>query len=118
MQYQDLSVYATGRKLPLSQEDGPIEMPQSMLDLIDPILARRDPNTLPLVEGDGSAGDPASLGIAVLVASAATSNDSDRSQKYMKLAKDQLDWSLNHVPRSPEGAISQRNNEVQFWRVY
>ncbi|KAA1071542.1 hypothetical protein PGT21_011013 [Puccinia graminis f. sp. tritici] len=115
MQYQDLSVYATGRKLPLSQEDGPIEMPQTMLDLIDPILARRDPNTLPLVEGDGSAGDPASLGIAVLVASAATSNDSDRSQKYMKLAKDQLDWSLNHVPRSPEGAISQRNNEVQFW---
>jgi hypothetical protein len=74
MQYQELSVYATGRKLPLSQDDGPIQMPQSMLDLIDPILARRDPNTLPLVEGDGSAGDPASLGIAVLVASAATSN--------------------------------------------
>ncbi|KAH9465599.1 hypothetical protein Pst134EA_013480 [Puccinia striiformis f. sp. tritici] len=115
LHYQDLSVYSTTRKLPLSEEDGPIPTPQSLLDLIDPILARRDPNILPLVEGDGSAGDPASLGIAVLVASAATANDSARSENYRKLAEGQLDWSMNHVPRCPEGAISQRNDEVQFW---
>ncbi|KAI9614059.1 hypothetical protein KEM48_003624 [Puccinia striiformis f. sp. tritici PST-130] len=115
LHYQDLSVYSTTRKLPLSEEDGPIPTPQSLLDLIDPILARRDPNILPLVEGDGSAGDPASLGIAVLVASAATANDSARSENYRKLAQGQLDWSMNHVPRCPEGAISQRNDEVQFW---
>ncbi|POW10063.1 hypothetical protein PSTT_06313, partial [Puccinia striiformis] len=109
LHYQDLSVYSTTRKLPLSEEDGPIPTPQSLLDLIDPILARRDPNILPLVEGDGSAGDPASLGIAVLVARQL------QPTNYRKLAEGQLDWSMNHVPRCPEGAISQRNDEVQFW---
>ncbi|OAV94812.1 hypothetical protein PTTG_06229 [Puccinia triticina 1-1 BBBD Race 1] len=115
MKYPDLSVYSTRRKLPLTADEGPIEPPQLMLDLIDPILARRDPSKLSLVDGDGAAGDPASLGVAVLVATVATSNDTVRSERYRKLAEGQLQWVLNQVPRSPEGAISMRENEVQFW---
>ncbi|POW18871.1 hypothetical protein PSHT_05319 [Puccinia striiformis] len=142
LHYQDLSVYSTTRKLPLSEEDGPIPTPQSLLDLIDPILARRDPNILPLVEGDGSAGDPASLEspswslgsysqwyfpIFHIFFSCVNylriemnldlfySQILRDSENYRKLAQGQLDWSMNHVPRCPEGAISQRNDEVQFW---
>lgn len=116
--YHPLSVFSTSRKLPLSDIDGPMTIPDKLLDLIDPILARRDSSSLPLVEGDGASGDPASLGTAVLVASIVTQKDPNRSQNYKKLAEGQLDWLLNRVPRSPEGAISQRNDQVQFWSDY
>ncbi|WAQ87095.1 hypothetical protein PtA15_7A826 [Puccinia triticina] len=82
LKYPDLSVYLTRRKLPLTADEGPIEPPQLMLDLIDPILAWRDPLKLVLVDGDGAAGDPASLGVAVLVAAAATSNGNPPSSLH------------------------------------
>ncbi|PLW50036.1 hypothetical protein PCASD_01251 [Puccinia coronata f. sp. avenae] len=112
----EYSVYSNTRHLPLSEQDGPLEPPQQLIEFIEPILAKRVPGTLPLVDGDGASGDPASLGVAVLVA-AATSNK-EKAAYFQKLADGQLDWLLNHVPASEDGAISQRDKELQYWSDY
>ncbi|KAI9603857.1 hypothetical protein H4Q26_003461 [Puccinia striiformis f. sp. tritici PST-130] len=106
LHYQDLSVYSTTRKLPLSEEDGPIPTPQSLLDLIDPILARRTRIF------SRSSREMDRLAIQPVLELPSWSL---RQLQPTKLAEGQLDWSMNHVPRCPEGAISQRNDEVQFW---
>ncbi|KAF8597060.1 hypothetical protein BDV93DRAFT_499963 [Ceratobasidium sp. AG-I] len=74
------------------------------------IVSTKAAGTLPLMK-DGSAADPASNGVAVLVANWTGAQGSD----FSEAAKDQLDWLLNHVPRSSKGAISHRNNAVQLW---
>ncbi|KAI9614248.1 hypothetical protein H4Q26_009391 [Puccinia striiformis f. sp. tritici PST-130] len=115
-QYPEYSVYTNTRKLPLSPQDGPLQTPHELIDFLGPILAKRVPGTLPIVDGDGASGDPASLGVAVLVAAATGSKD--KSAYFQKLADDQLEWLLHHVPISPDGAISQRNSELQYWSDY
>ncbi|KAH9447263.1 hypothetical protein Pst134EA_029297 [Puccinia striiformis f. sp. tritici] len=66
------------RKLPLSPQDGPLQLPHELIDFLGPILAKRVPGTLPIVDGDGASGDPASLGVAVLVAAATGSKGRSR----------------------------------------
>ena len=68
--YPEYSVYSNTRQLPLSKEDGPLKQPKRLIEFLEPILAKRAQGTLPLVDGDGASGDPASLGVAVLVAAA------------------------------------------------
>jgi hypothetical protein len=66
----------------------------------------------PLIKDD-SAADPASLGVAVLLA-----NWTGQSgQNYRGAAKDQLDYLLHKIPRTNDGAISHRVAEVQLWCV-
>ncbi|KAJ1305655.1 hypothetical protein OPQ81_000651 [Rhizoctonia solani] len=77
------------------------------------ILAKKQPGTLPLMK-DGSSADPASNGVAILVANWTEAQGGD----FETAAKDQLTWLLSHVPRSSKGAISHRNNEVQLWSDY
>lgn len=70
----------------------------------------------PLMQ-DGSAGDPASIGIVVLLANwtgQATTDNLD----YAGAATDQLDYLLENVPRSSDGAISHRTEQVQLWSVF
>jgi len=43
---------------------------------------------------------------------------SHKTKYYKKLVDDQLNWLLYHVPHTSEGAISQRNKELQFWSDY
>ncbi|PPQ94912.1 hypothetical protein CVT25_004397 [Psilocybe cyanescens] len=62
---------------------------------------------------DGSAGDPASIGVAVLLAE--WTNQDNGKLDYAGAAKDQLDFLLNDVPRTSDGAISHRVSEVQLW---
>jgi len=66
----------------------------------------------PLIQ-DGSAADPSSMGVPVLVAGWLGLNDRD----YAGAAKDQLDFLLYKVPRTKDGAISHRVSEVQLWSV-
>ncbi|GLB43044.1 putative glycosyl hydrolase family 88 [Lyophyllum shimeji] len=67
----------------------------------------------PLIQ-DGSAADPASIGFAVLLA-----NWTGQAQRdgldYAGAARDQLDFLLNKVPRTGDGAISHRVSQVQLW---
>ncbi|KAL0948050.1 hypothetical protein HGRIS_010674 [Hohenbuehelia grisea] len=67
----------------------------------------------PLMQ-DGSAADPASIGIAVLLANWTGQGGQD----YAGAAKDQLDFLMQRVPRTDDGAISHRVSEVQLWNDY
>lgn len=72
-------------------------------------------DSLPLVANDGAVGDPASIGVAVLLANWTISDSSDTA--YAIAASGQLEYLLNDAPRSDSGAISQRTDEVQLWYV-
>ncbi|KAF5346964.1 hypothetical protein D9758_010082 [Tetrapyrgos nigripes] len=65
---------------------------------------------------DGSAADPASIGVAVLLANWTNApSPQNTSTSYSQAAQDQLDYLLTSVPRSSEGAISHRVAQVQLW---
>ncbi|ORY09815.1 hypothetical protein BCR34DRAFT_486633 [Clohesyomyces aquaticus] len=61
-----------------------------------------------LVDGEGSAGDPASLGIAALLLS-----QSDSS--YQAPIERQVDALLKSTPKYENGAISHRENVAELW---
>ncbi|XP_006457009.1 hypothetical protein AGABI2DRAFT_212258 [Agaricus bisporus var. bisporus H97] len=63
---------------------------------------------------DGSAGDPASIGMCVLLANW-TGVDRGSGLDYAGAAKDELDWLLSVIPRTDDGAISHREKELQLW---
>lgn len=60
---------------------------------------------------EGSAGDPASIGVAVLLGNRTGSPGPD----WAAAAAEQVDALLNHTPRSVDGAISHRTEYVQLW---
>ncbi|KIY46269.1 hypothetical protein FISHEDRAFT_47575 [Fistulina hepatica ATCC 64428] len=62
---------------------------------------------------DGSAGDPASMGVSVMLAN--WTNYGDGQLDYASAATQQLIYLLDYVPRTPDGAISHRNGYVQLW---
>jgi len=70
-------------------------------------------NSMTLVANDSAVGDPASIGNAVLLANWTRTDLSDTSFSFA--AGEQLDYLLNHSPRTAEGAISQRSDQVQLW---
>ncbi|KAL1747907.1 Six-hairpin glycosidase-like protein [Schizophyllum fasciatum] len=80
--------------------------------IVDTVLAAKAPGTLTLF-ADDSAGDPASLGCAVLLANWTRADTADGA--YARAAADQLAYLLDHAPRTAEGAISHRTDEVQLW---
>ncbi len=68
----------------------------------------------PLVLGDGSAGDPASIGTAVLIANWTDLGGED----YAVAATAQIEYLFGPaVPKTQDGAISHRVSEVQLWYV-
>ncbi|KAJ7709893.1 Six-hairpin glycosidase-like protein [Mycena rosella] len=67
-----------------------------------------------LVNGDGAAGDPASIGVAVLLANWTGQGAAD-GLDYAAAARNQLDYLLDVVPRTSDGAISHRAAQVQLW---
>ncbi|KAG8710389.1 hypothetical protein FRC08_017233 [Ceratobasidium sp. 394] len=83
---------------------------KDIIAISDDIVSSRPDGSLALMK-DGSAADPASNGVAVLVANWTGAQGPD----FSSAASDQLTWLLNHVPRSNKGAISHRNNAVQLW---
>ncbi|KAG9120140.1 hypothetical protein FRC07_004498, partial [Ceratobasidium sp. 392] len=83
---------------------------KEVLAISNDIVKSRPDGTLALMK-DGSASDPASNGVAVLIANWTEAQGPD----FSSAASDQLTWLLQHVPRSSKGAISHRNNAVQLW---
>jgi rhamnogalacturonyl hydrolase YesR len=69
--------------------------------------------TLPLANGEGSVGDPASLGQAVLLYNWTRADLNDT--RFSTAAGDQLGYLLNNAPRAPSGAISHRVSDVELW---
>ena len=60
---------------------------------------------------DGSAGDPASIGVTVLLGNRTKATGAD----WDGAAERQLNALLNLTPRTSEGAISHRTEYVQLW---
>ncbi|OJA09010.1 hypothetical protein AZE42_07393 [Rhizopogon vesiculosus] len=67
----------------------------------------------PLIK-DGSAGDPASIGVAVLLANWTGQGATD-GLNYAGAARDQLDFLLQNVTRTSDGALSHRIDQLQLW---
>ena len=66
----------------------------------------------PLVLGDGSAGDPASVGIAVLIANWTNLGGEDSAAA----ATAQVQYLFGPaVPKTQDGAISHRVEQLQLW---
>ncbi|KAH7337506.1 Six-hairpin glycosidase-like protein [Rhizoctonia solani] len=91
----------------------PRESPDSLNDVIGiarNIVQSKTSGELPLME-DGSAADPASNGVGVLIANWTGASGGN----YGQAAADQLTFLLSFTPRAPNGAISHRADEAQLW---
>lgn len=113
----ELSVFAKDASLPPSTKPDPEAwFPEPLFKLIDPILAKRDPKSKTIIDGDGAAGDPASLGIALYVLDDSLKRANKQPQyDYRGIADQQYNHLVKDVPRSPKKAISQRETELQYW---
>ena len=69
----------------------------------------------PLVPSDGSAADPASNGVAALIANWTGSGNS--SLDFGGAAEQQMAFLWSKVPRTDDGALSHRVSQVQLWYV-
>jgi len=67
----------------------------------------------PLIQ-DSAAGDPCSMGVSVLLANW-TGRSSVDGVDYGGAAADQLEFILTDVPKTSDGAISHRTEQVQLW---
>ncbi|SCZ98986.1 BZ3500_MvSof-1268-A1-R1_Chr7-1g09342 [Microbotryum saponariae] len=88
--------------------------PYPVMSLVGSVVSRRAPNSLQLMP-DGSAADPASIGVATILANYSIRAD-DRAQ-FGTAAEDQLEALLLHTPRTADGAISHRADELSLWYV-
>jgi hypothetical protein len=64
-----------------------------------------------------AAGDPASIGMVVLLANWTGQQRTD-GLDYAGASQDQLDFLFQDVPRTSDGAISHRIEQLQLWSVF
>ncbi len=104
-----LSVYgASSTSFPKSSKGKiPVKQPADVLSLA---YAKKyiALNSDTLVRGDGSAGDPASLGVAAVMLG-------QTNGAYLTAANKQASHLLTAVPRYSNGAISHRENVAELW---
>ncbi|WWC91904.1 uncharacterized protein L201_006853 [Kwoniella dendrophila CBS 6074] len=126
--YPDLTVFTTKTDSPFDKlnglQSGSI---QEIIDIAQTTLNNRPAtktnttNTNSTSHGgaslleDGAAGDPASLGIAVLLANASTNDQQVNGVGYGDAATAELNYLLYDVPRTSSGAISHRADQAQLW---
>ncbi|KAG6919278.1 hypothetical protein DXG01_007410 [Tephrocybe rancida] len=84
-----------------------------VLEIAVRTVSNKPASSLSLIAEQGSAADPASIGVAVLLANWTRSDPS--TTVFASAASGQLEQLLHHVPRSDKGAISHRQDEVQLW---
>lgn len=113
--YPKLSVYSPAHSIPLNPRSH-LPYPKELFALIDPILEKRAPGIGPIIVDD-AAGDPASLLVGVMVMGATVKNSPHGWDQayYNQVAKDQIDFLVRMIRRTPEGAISHRVKELQLW---
>ncbi|KAI0740138.1 Six-hairpin glycosidase-like protein [Earliella scabrosa] len=69
----------------------------------------------PLMDPNGGApGDPPSIGVAVLLANW-TGAGAEDNLDYAGAAREQLEFLLERVPKTSDGAISHRMEQTQLW---
>lgn len=107
-----LSVFQSGSLPP------PVILPwwenaHDVLAIAETVVSQKDNGSLPLTDGGGAVGDPASLGQAVLLRNWTRRDLTDT--QYSTAAGGQLGYLLGVAPRAASGAISQRDDQVQLW---
>ncbi|KAI0253056.1 Six-hairpin glycosidase-like protein [Lactifluus subvellereus] len=133
-----LGVFAPGSIPPPSGLED--DQAMDVLRIAEKVVAQKPANFLPLIDGDGAVGDPASellhsppsltvadashapapahthagIGASVLLRNW-TLDDNDQSECFATAAAQQLEYLLHVAPRAPNGAISHRENQVQLW---
>ncbi|KAF9650429.1 hypothetical protein BDM02DRAFT_1433658 [Thelephora ganbajun] len=108
------SVTTPGAKLPPSNTNPPSSL-TDVFTIARNVVSGRSPagNTpQPFIE-DGSAGDPPSVGVAVMLANWTNQQSSD-GQNYAQAIRNQFNY-LYTVPRTSDGAISHRPDQLQLW---
>ncbi|GJE84408.1 six-hairpin glycosidase [Phanerochaete sordida] len=85
----------------------------AMMNIAVTTVKQKPMNSMTLIDGDGAVGDPASLGVAVLLANWTRSDPADQS--FAQAARSQLAYLTTVAPRTSDGAISHRASEVQLW---
>lgn len=91
-------------------------IPTPVVALVDSWASKRPSWTKELAYVDnGASGDPPALGVPWIVA--AMSEGGDRKAQLWEQAREQLEYLLETVPRTSDGAISHRppNENVQLW---
>jgi len=89
------------------------ENAHDVLAIAEAVVNQKENESLPLADGDGSVGDPASLGQAVLLRNWTRRDLTDT--RFSTAAGEQLGYLLGVAPRANSGAISHRNDQVQLW---
>lgn len=84
-----------------------------VLDIAHRVVSEKPANSPTLIANEGSAADPASIGVAVLLAN--WTQDDPSNTMYSAAAGSQLGYLLHTAPRTLEGAISHRADEAQLW---
>ncbi|KAI0638264.1 Six-hairpin glycosidase [Trametes polyzona] len=77
------------------------------------VRSKSNPNSLPLIDGDGAVGDPASIGVAVELTNWTRTDRANH--EFSTAAGHQLKYLLEVAPRASDGAISHRSEQVQLW---
>ncbi|KAH9049232.1 Six-hairpin glycosidase-like protein [Lactarius deliciosus] len=86
-----------------------------VLSIAETVVAENPPGALPapLINGEGAVGDPASIGVSVLLRSWTLQDPGNTT--FADAAARQLEYLLNVAPRAPNGAISHRVSQAQLW---
>ncbi|GAA5831677.1 hypothetical protein JCM11251_000791 [Rhodosporidiobolus azoricus] len=113
--YPSLSVFSDADYPPPSDP-----VPTQVTSIVLKWAAKRPSYTKELAyESNGAAGDPPALGVGWMIAAAAEGAAGDESTQstYMSQVKQQVDYLMNSVPRTSDGAISHRpsGEPVQLW---
>ncbi|THG98168.1 hypothetical protein EW026_g3969 [Hermanssonia centrifuga] len=112
------SVLTVDASLPPSQSSPPSSLDE-VFGIAKSIVGNRSVSNdhvsgaQPLI-ADSAAGDPASIGVAVLLANW-TGQASQDKLDYAGAATDQLNYLFNDVPHTSDGAISHRVSQLQLW---
>ncbi|KAI0052597.1 Six-hairpin glycosidase [Auriscalpium vulgare] len=112
LEWPSLSVFSP-HAIPPPARLKPSVVAADVIGIAKEVVANKSANSLPLIDGDGAVGDPASIGSAVLLVNWTRTDLAD--QNYSVAAQGQLEYLLEVAPRSPEGAISHRDDQVQLW---
>jgi len=86
--------------------------PNDVVNIATQVVEEKPGNILPLIQ-DASVGDPASIGPAVLLTNWTRTNASDT--RFSVAAGSQLNYLLNVAPKTDDGAISHRSEDVELW---
>ena len=105
----------TASSLPLPKQASPAIQP--VLQIVRNVISQHRNESIegpqPIMP-DGAAGDPASIGAAVLLAEWTKQSGDD--VPYLQVVEDQINYLLSDaVPKTEDGAISHRVAQLQLW---